>query len=191
MESVSEPQESRPTYAEAGATRDDVLPPGYHHLRHRTLIGHGRAVFEAAGAAVLDWRMHRAIPVRLTAPRDHAVPGIDVTVFLGVGRIGVSAPCRIVWTAEASAHAAQIGFGYGTLPGHPECGEESFSVRLADDGSVWFTVTAFSRPASRITRAAGPLVPVLQHLYARRCGHVLRRLARDAVRAGGAGGADG
>ncbi|MCQ4080646.1 DUF1990 domain-containing protein [Streptomyces sp. RB6PN25] len=170
-----EPHGVRPTYAEVGATRGERLPPGYHHLRHRTLIGHGRTVFEAAGAAVMEWRMHRAIPVRLTAPQERAAPGVDVTVLLGVGGIGLRAPARVIWTAE---DPTRTGFGYGTLPGHPECGEESFLVHLADDGRVWFTVTAFSRPGSRLTRAAGPLVPVLQKLYARRCGQVLRRLAR-------------
>ncbi|NEE35777.1 DUF1990 domain-containing protein, partial [Streptomyces sp. SID7982] len=66
--------------------------------------------------------------------------------------------------------------GYGTLAGHPERGEECFTVDLADDGTVWFTVLAFSRPASWYTRLAGPLVPVVQHWYARRLGRTLRRI---------------
>ena len=40
------------------------------------------------------------------------------------------------------------GFAYGTLPGHPECGEEAFIVEQHDDGAVTFAITAFSRPAT-------------------------------------------
>jgi uncharacterized protein (UPF0548 family) len=42
---------------------------------------------------------------------------------------------------------------------------------------VWFTVMAFSRPASWYTRLAGPLVPVVQKWYAKRLGRTVRRLA--------------
>lgn len=47
---------------------------------------------------------------------------------------------------------------------------------LADDGTVWFTVLAFSRPAAWYTRLAGPLVPHVQLWYARRLGRALRRI---------------
>jgi uncharacterized protein (UPF0548 family) len=79
-----------------------------------------------------------------------------------------------VWATDEPNRS---GFGYGTLVGHPESGEESFIVEVADDGSVWFSVIAFSRPGRWFTRVAGPLVPVIQKLYARRLGHVLARLA--------------
>jgi uncharacterized protein (UPF0548 family) len=80
-----------------------------------------------------------------------------------------------VWTVHEERRA---GFAYGTLGGHPESGEESFVVELRPDGTVWFTITAFSRPARWYTRLAGPLVPVAQRWYARRLGRTLRRIAR-------------
>lgn len=52
-------------------------------------------------------------------------------------------------------------------------------IRDADD-TVWFEVTAFSRPAAWYTRLAGPLIPVLQRGYARLLGRTLRRLAAAA-----------
>ncbi|NGN70487.1 DUF1990 domain-containing protein, partial [Streptomyces sp. A7024] len=79
-----------------------------------------------------------------------------------------------VWAEEGDARG---GFGYGTLSGHPEVGEESFVVELAADGDVYFTVTAFSRPAAWYARAGGPVVPVMQRLYARQLARTLRRLA--------------
>ncbi len=162
------------SYAEVGATRGGALPAGYAHLRHRVRIGAGAAVFAAAGDAVLGWRMHRAVGVRPSADAPRAAPGVRVRVVLGVGPLALTAPCEVVWTEDGPDRA---GFGYGTLAGHPECGEEGFLVELDGDGAVWFTVTAFSRPARWYTRAAGPLVPLFQRLYARRCGRVLRRLA--------------
>jgi len=163
------------TYDEVGATEGEVLPEGYSHLRVRTLLGNGPVVMRRAAEALLDFRMHRAIPVRIAASAGRAAPGVEVTVGLGVGPLRLRAPCRVVWAEEGERRA---GWAYGTLPGHPECGEEAFLVSMDDSGDVWLVVTAFSRPGGFLTRMAGPLVPVMQRAYARRCGAVLRRLAR-------------
>ncbi|MER6997905.1 DUF1990 domain-containing protein [Streptomyces sp. NPDC000410] len=171
-------------YREVGATRVGPLPDGYHHLHHRTRIGSGRAAFEAAGAAVTAFHMHRATGARVRATSPHAEPGAAVEVSLGLGPLRFRAPCRVIW---AEYEGDRTGFAYGTRVGHPERGEESFVVELRDDGSVWFTVMAFSRPARWYTRLAGPLVPVLQRLYARRLGTTLRRIANPAD-TGGTGG---
>ncbi|MFB7665518.1 DUF1990 family protein [Kitasatospora sp. NPDC056138] len=163
-------------YPEVGRTADSdrALPAGYNHLRHRILLGHGRDVLEAAGAAVTTWRMHRAAGVRIRAAAERAEPGVAVECAIGAGPLRVAAPCEVVWS---SYRPDRIGFAYGTRTGHPECGEESFVVEMGPDRAVWFTVTAFSRPARWYTRLAGPVVPRLQLCYARRCGRVLRRLA--------------
>ncbi|MFG2756009.1 DUF1990 family protein [Streptomyces wuyuanensis] len=171
-------------YAETGATRLDPLPEGYHHLHVRVPVGRGRAALETAGAAVTGWTMHRASGARVAASTARAEPGASVEVSIGAGPLRFRAPCRVVWTAR---EPDRIGFAYGTLSGHPERGEESFLAELAADGTVWFTVTAFSRPARWYTRLAGPLVPVLQRWYARRLGTTLRRLVAEAD-TGGTGG---
>ncbi|MEV6791718.1 DUF1990 domain-containing protein [Streptomyces sp. NPDC051320] len=160
-------------YRETGATRHVPLPPGYHHLRHRTRIGQGRDVFEAAGAAVTTWRMHRQSGARVDTRSPRVETGTHVTLSLGLGPLRFYAPCEVVWTAYGTE---LIGFAYGTRAGHPECGEESFLVELAPDGTVWFDVTAFSRPGCWYTRLAGLLVPVLQRAYARHLGNTLRRM---------------
>jgi uncharacterized protein (UPF0548 family) len=62
-------------------------------------------------------------------------------------------PCRIVWAIEG---AERSGFGYGTLEGHLESGEEGFLVeRRGDD--VYAMVRAYTRPARLLTRIGGPL----------------------------------
>ncbi|MEU5976275.1 DUF1990 domain-containing protein [Streptomyces sp. NPDC047315] len=161
------------TYPQTGATRLGPLPDGYHHLHHTTRIGRGRAAYERAADAVMTWRMHRRSGVRLRTPAPRAAPGARVAVSVGLGPVRLTAPCEIVWTVQ---DRRRTGFGYGTLTGHPECGEESFVVDIRDDGSVWFTVLAFSRPARWYTRLAGPLVPPFQRAYARRLGRTVRRL---------------
>lgn len=166
------------TYPEVGATRLGPLPDGYHHLHHRVRIGRGRAAFQAAGAAVTDWTMHRTAGARLRSSAARADAGATVRVSIGIGPVRFVAPCEIIWTAYEST---RTGFAYGTLPGHPERGEESFVVDLTDDGSVWFTVLAFSRPDRWYTRLAGPVVPLVQRLYARRLGRVLRRVVETGT----------
>ncbi|MFJ3877139.1 DUF1990 family protein [Streptomyces sp. NPDC090077] len=159
------------TYEVVGATRSGPPPAGFHSLRVRTRIGSGPAHFRLAAEAVLTWRMHRAVGVRIDAEDERAAEGGRVRVSIGP----VRAPCRVVWAVEGDRSA---GFAYGTLPGHPECGEEAFVVEREADDSVWLTVTAFSRPAVWWARAGGPVTRILQRAYARRCGLVLRRACR-------------
>jgi hypothetical protein len=45
------------TYGEAGAT-GGALPPGYHHLHRRAVIGSGPQVFTAAANALASWQVH-------------------------------------------------------------------------------------------------------------------------------------
>jgi uncharacterized protein (UPF0548 family) len=155
------------TYAEVGATRHEPLPAGYQHLRVRHLIGTG--VLDAAADAILTFRMHRGIPAAVTADAPRAAPGVRVTVRIGPLR----APCEVVWAVHEQDRA---GFGYGTLAGHPEQGEESFVVERDAAGRVWFTVTAFSRPVAWYARIGKPAVPLFQRVYAWRCARALRRL---------------
>lgn len=161
------------TYDDVGGTRQaGFCPPGFRPLHVRSRIGEGVPVFHRAAEAVMTWELHRALGIGVEASAERAAPGVDVTLTLaGI----VKAPCRVVWTAEEHRRA---GWGYGTLAGHPESGEEAFLVERTGDGTVWLTVTAFSRPARWWAKAVGPATRGFQHAYARRCGTVLRRMCR-------------
>ena len=89
----------------------------------------------------------------------------------GTRRLQLSAPCRVVYAIE---EPGRHGFAYGTLPDHPECGEESFVLELPTDGAVIFTITAFSRPATALARLAGPAGSFVQHRVTRRYLRALR-----------------
>lgn len=162
------------TYPQVGATGGE-LPQGYHHFRLRRRIGHGRALFEQAGAEILEYRMQKGTHVFHTASTPTAEPGTRITVRLGVGPLSIIAPCQVVYVLCAPN---QRGFAYGTLPGHPEIGEELFAVEYdpADDG-VYGVVTAFSRPGAWYTRLGGPLVRSIQKFVA---GQYIRALTTTA-----------
>ncbi|TDB75616.1 DUF1990 family protein [Micromonospora sp. KC723] len=159
------------TYPQVGATRAATLPAGWHHLRHRYRLPDG--CFTTAAEAVLTWRLHRTAGVRMRTDAPRAAPGVRVTPGLGVGPLRIWGPCEVVWVESGERRA---GFGYGTLPGHPEHGEEAFLVTRDDNGAVWFEVAAFSRPAVWFMRAAGPLGRAVQHGYAHWLARTLRRL---------------
>ncbi|MBS9532101.1 DUF1990 domain-containing protein [Mycobacterium sp. M1] len=154
------------TYAEVGATVG-VLPDGYHHLDLTAPIGRGRQRFEQAADAVLHWGMQRGAGLRVKA--EHDVAAVDTTVLVRIGFL--TAPCRVVRLLD---EPNRRGFAYGTLPGHPERGEELFAVRYdpADD-AVYAQVRAFSRPATWWLRAAGPVATLAQRAIARRYLHAI------------------
>ncbi|MEU6173926.1 DUF1990 domain-containing protein [Streptantibioticus parmotrematis] len=166
-----------PTYPEVGATRTATLPPGYSWIRRRVRLGHGPAVLERAGAYVLGWGTQLGSGFAVYPPPARIAAG--TTVLLRIGLPGLRTarlviPCRVVWTVE---EPDRVGFAYGTLPGHPECGEESFVVSMDADGDVWFEVTAFSRPAAWYARLGRPVAAVLQHLAIERYLRVVARAA--------------
>jgi uncharacterized protein (UPF0548 family) len=88
-----------------------------------------------------------------------------VLLSAGAGPIRLRAPCRVIYLTDEPGRS---GFAYGTLPSHPESGEEAFLICQQDDGTVTFTITAFARPATALARIAGPLGRAIQdHLTAR------------------------
>lgn len=147
------------TYQEVGATAGN-LPAGYRKLACSVPIGRGRQAFADAGDAVCRWQVQLGAGLHVAASAPTAVPGAVVILGLGIGPLRLRAPCRVIYAVDESRRR---GFAYGTLPGHPESGEEAFLVEHHDDDTVSFTVVAFSRPATRLAKIAGPLGAVVQH----------------------------
>ncbi|MCX6470329.1 MAG: DUF1990 domain-containing protein [Corynebacteriales bacterium] len=159
------------TYAEVGATADDPLPSGYAHQRREVVVGRGAQRFARCAQAVMGWQVQLRSGIAVATSDDPIVDGAIARIAIGVGPLRLHAPTRVVYVVDEDR---RTGFAYGTLAGHPESGEESFVVEHRPDDSVVFVVRAFSRPGSLLTRAAGPLGPVAQHLVA---GRYLRAVA--------------
>jgi uncharacterized protein (UPF0548 family) len=149
------------TYPEVGATAGPP-PQGYDHLGFATRVGAGDERFEQAADIVMHWGMQRGAGLRVRASSEVATVGAVVLVGIGF----LKAPCRVVYVVD---EPDVRGFAYGTLPGHPECGEERFVVRRDPaTAAVYAEVSAFSRPATWWSRAAGPLTPLAQRVIAKR-----------------------
>ena len=155
------------TYEPVGATRGSTYPPEFHHLSMQAEIGCGEEAFAHATETLLTWRMHAGAGLRVAASSERVREGAVVRCGLGPLRI----PCRVIWVLD---EPDARGFGYGTLPGHPESGEESFVVSREGD-AVRLTVMAYSRPAVLLTRLAGPAGRWGQQLMIRRYAAALRR----------------
>ena len=163
------------TYPEVGGTRSRPLPAGYHHAESSGVVGSGRDSFERAAAAIFAWRAQRGLGLRVRATGPASEPGTLVVLTAGLPQLGYDMPCRVVW---AQTDGEERGFGYGTLPGHPESGEESFAVRLQGDGAVVFTTRVFSRLVSPLARLGGPVSRFVQHRALDGYVAAIRRAAR-------------
>lgn len=163
------------TYDAIGTARSGAVPEGFRGAHRRAVVGSGRADFERAAAAVLDWRAQRGAGLRVRATGPSSEPGTVVVLTAGLPRFGYDIPCRVVW---GSTEGDERGFAYGTLPGHPESGEECFLVRLTPAGEVVYEIRVFFRLASPGARLAGPAGLLLQRLATDRYVAAIRRAAR-------------
>jgi uncharacterized protein (UPF0548 family) len=149
------------TYPEVGATAGPP-PPGYDHIGYTAHIGMGQLRFEQAADAVMHWGMQRGAGLRVQASSEVATVGTVVVVKMGF----LKAPCRVVYVID-EPHVR--GFAYGTLPGHPESGEERFAVRHDPvTAAVYAEVTAFSRPVTWWSKVGGPLTSLAQRAIGKR-----------------------
>ena len=89
----------------------------------------------------------------------------------------VDVPCRVVYVVD---EPARKGFAYGTLPGHPARGEESFIVEHRPDDSVWLTIRAFSRPSGWLYWLGYPISRLTQAIITRRYERALTGPIADA-----------
>lgn len=150
-----------PTYTEVGATLGGAGPPGYHALRRGTSLG-GSDTFAPATTCLRGWAAHHGAGVRTVPPTPLLdVGGTVLVVVSPLPLVTVVAPCRIVAVVD---EPDRFGFAYGTLPGHPEVGEEAFVV-TRDGDATRFDVIAFSRPADRLGQVTAPLGRFLQRRY--------------------------
>jgi uncharacterized protein (UPF0548 family) len=143
------------TYDRAGATLD-----GGGRCRQLD-VGTGERVFQAAVAAVRSWAPQRAIGA-VIHPCDATVEmGATVLVVLRLGPFTAVAPDRVVRVVD---EPRRFAYAYGTLPGHPERGEESITIEHLDSGVVRASIRILAGPGTPLTWVGAPLVRALQRL---------------------------
>lgn len=144
---------AEPTYPQVGATLTGGSPEGFRHDRYQADLGSGPQTFERAVEGLKSWKAHRLPGVKVFPAAQRIEIGGTVVVTLGTPVVALAAPCRIVGVID---EPTKWGFAYGTLPGHPEQGEEAFVVSTSDE-SVRFDIMAFSRPGDSVVRLSGPI----------------------------------
>jgi uncharacterized protein (UPF0548 family) len=137
----------------------------------------GANAFERAVKALRTWEMHRGAGLRVVADGPIAVgTNVAFSAPLPVGFI--DGTCRIVLVVD---EPDRYGFAYGTLPVHPERGEEAFVVSRHEGGNVRLDINGVSRPAPPLARLVAPLADHLQGRGVRRYLAAMRALVRDSA----------
>jgi uncharacterized protein (UPF0548 family) len=147
-----------PTYEAVGATLSGDIPAGYVHDDESVLLGHGQDAFETGRRALESLAAHRGSGLVVS---EGAVLQEGETVALAAPLpVGTAlAVCRIVRVVD---EPDRYGFAYGTLPLHPEEGEEAFLVERTGEDQVRFRIIAFSKPTFWAARMARPAARRLQ-----------------------------
>ncbi|NUN99922.1 MAG: DUF1990 domain-containing protein [Saprospiraceae bacterium] len=143
------------TYEHRGASAKSQKVPGFDNDFQRVNIGQGSAAFEQACAAIRNWSM---FPPGWTIILPRHTPiraGETVAMYAKAFGVWWRNSCRIIYVIE---EPGRFGFAYGTLPGHIECGEELFMAEQDENGQVWYTIRAFSKPKRWYAKIAYPLM---------------------------------
>lgn len=139
------------SYPHIGMTRTSVVPAGYGREHQRVELG---VDFERARAALLDFATHR-LPYLFVHPAGARVAeGLVVLVVARVGPLWTTNPCRVVYVDD---QPERFSYAYGTLPGHAEHGEETFTVERRPGGGVFAETLAYARPQDLLARLGGPV----------------------------------
>jgi uncharacterized protein (UPF0548 family) len=150
------------TYAGTGASISGDHPAGYHWHSSELTVS---ADWEAAKDSIRQWAGHRSAGGVLSPETPPLTAGTTMAFGIRVLGVWATGTCRIVAVIDDER---DFGFSYGTLPHHPEEGEEMFAVRQEPDGKVTFRVAAFSKPAGLLTTMIGPIGRLIQRTMTRR-----------------------
>ncbi len=153
--------EALPTYGPVGQTLQNAAVLDLDVSRS---LGAGADVFARAVAFVGGLGPQRSIAAVWPVDAE-AILGATVLVAVPFGPVTLAALDRIVAVVD---EPDRWGYAYGTLPGHPERGEEAFLVTRRPDGEVVMRVMARSRPAVPGGRLLVPVTVPIQRRYAHR-----------------------
>jgi uncharacterized protein (UPF0548 family) len=170
-------------YQPVGASAE-TFPKGYKHDRNFAELGTGEAVYRAAVAGLMEWKM---FPTWAEVYPESDVPekGMNLGLCFHLAGIYWKSAGRIVYEVSESGGAvkARAGFAYGTLPGHVEMGEERFTIAWLPDDRVVYELQAFSKPRYWMARLAFPLARIWQRKFVRESQQALKDHVEQAIRA--------
>jgi uncharacterized protein (UPF0548 family) len=170
-------------YPGVGSTEHGAAPEGFARVLKETSLGNGMEVYLRVARGILGWELQRRAGLRVRADSPVVVQRARVVSGFGVGPFRLGAPCEVVWVREPvpGVMPQSAGFGYGTLPGHPARGEESFEVSIDARGGVLLRIRAFSQPANWFYAAGGPVTRAAQRYITGRYIEGARQLASEGT----------
>lgn len=162
------------TYGAVGATHPakeqwSAEVAGLRSWSRTVVIGCGDANWHAAADAVLRWGVKRRSGFTVTGcdgAGERVAAGAEYRITAGLGPFVVREPVRVVAVVDTPD---RCGFAYGTLTGHPVCGEEAFVVHRSPDGTVALTIRSLTRAAPHGPwRLLFPALLLAQRFFRRR-----------------------
>ena len=149
---------------EAVGAAGGSMSGGYRTVHESVVISDDLDAFDRVAERLWTWDLHRCAGFRVQPAGRADTIGTDVVLAVKLLVPHLLLACRVVRVIDDPDRA---GFAYGTLPMHPESGEESFVVERAA-GGVRFVITAFSRPTGRIRRLGAPIQNRIQDRFTAR-----------------------
>ncbi|WP_426573809.1 DUF1990 family protein [Aquihabitans sp. McL0605] len=143
---------------EPTAAPSAVLPKGFRRDVFTRVIGSGADDFERAKRGLEQWAAHRGSGVEVLPPDAALATGTTVALVTRQVGLWVLAACRVDSVID---EPTRFGFVYVTLPDHPECGVESFTI-TGTEHEVMFRIEAVSRPGVPLVRLGSPVTRILQ-----------------------------
>ena len=163
------------TYDPVGLARSDNAT-GYDVDDTVAVIGHGRADFDRARAALSAWTHFDLGWVHVFPRHASTAPGTNVAVLIRHLGFWSLNGARVVY--QLDERDTRFGFAYGTLPNHAEVGEEIFEVALDEtSGEVTYRLRAASHPRVALARLGYPIARALQARFRRDSARAMRRAA--------------
>lgn len=158
---VERTRDAQLTYSPVGISLGwQPVPHGFRDLVTERVVGTGEEQYRKIGYALMHWEINRRAGFQVQPQHNSVRPGERVGLVLPMlGVMGVSAICEVV---AVVAEGDRTGFAYGSLPGHPMTGEESFVLTHRPDDSVVMTVRSVSKPAVWFTKLGAPLAQAKQ-----------------------------
>ena len=151
------------TYGSVNMTKRPSPPPGFRAIYESTELPHGIG-FEDAARRVMSWMIQRDAGVVVSASSDEIAAGVVADLKVTFGPFTLTGPVRVV---RVTREARVVGFAYGTLPGHPEAGEEAFLLQQGRHETI-FHIRAYSRPATRLAKSTQPIGTLIQRHITRK-----------------------
>lgn len=146
----------RLTYGDIGLSEAGSPPRGFVREHHEAELD---VSFARAREALLAFVTHRLSYLFVYPPGARVAKGLDVVVCARIGPLWSINPCRIVALEDSPT---RLRYAYGTLPGHSESGEESFTVEETAEGRVRAETVAIARPLDPLARLGSPIAHVVQ-----------------------------